>query len=87
MNYTTTHTIEIDKNPLAECSVSSLGAPAKAETNKMSILATLAISIISEARGEDNGMTMLDTELALEYLERISCGEKLTVKERVRIED
>lgn len=82
MSYTTIHTIEIDGHAVAEYWISSCDAPAKPERKKTAILAMLARALISEATSGDSGMTMLDTELAEEYLERIACGEDFTIRER-----
>lgn len=87
MSYNTIHAIEIDGHPVAEYSVSSLDDPAKAETSETAILATLALAAIRKAKGDDSGMIMLDADLAAEYLERIACGEELTIKELVRYDD
>lgn len=83
MDITTTHKIEINGQVIAEYSITSVDAPAKAETNKTAILATLTIALISEAKNGISQMTMLDTELAEEYLERIACGEDFTIRELV----
>lgn len=77
------HTIEIDSRDIATYWVDTCDGLDKPERKKTAILAMLAMALINEARGIDSGMTMLDTDLATECLERISCGEELTIKERI----
>lgn len=78
------HTIEIDGRDVATYWIDTCDGQDKPERKKTAILAMLAMALINEARGVDSGMTMLDTDLSTEYLERIACGEQLTIKEYIR---